>query len=388
MNITAIIPARGGSKGIPHKNLLPLTGTPLVVHSIQSATASEHINQIIVTTDDPAIAQTAQTAGARIIQRPPELSSDTASSESALLHALEQLEEQPDIIVFLQCTSPLTTPEDIDRCISNLLENNADSAFSATPSHRFLWKHPQQATGINHDPAHRQRRQDLEPEYAENGAIYVMRTEGFKQHQHRFFGTTVLSEMPAIRSWEIDTPEDITIIESLLSAQSQTNTTHLSTLPTSIQAVVFDFDGVFTDNGVYLSQEGLETVRCDRGDGWGIGNLHKAGIRMAVMSSEINPVVAKRCEKLKLECFHKLESSKYECFQNWCQQHQIDPQNVIFIGNDENDIGCLKAAGCGVVPADTHASTLPHADLILTRNGGHGAVRELCDLILEKQHHA
>ncbi|MFL2876938.1 MAG: KdsC family phosphatase [Pontiellaceae bacterium] len=155
-------------------------------------------------------------------------------------------------------------------------------------------------------------------------------------------------------------------------------------LPTTIDAVVFDFDGVFTDNAVYLSEEGIEMVRCDRGDGWGIGNLHKAGILMAVMSSEVNPVVAKRCEKLNLECFHKLESSKYDCFKNWCEKHQLKPENVIFIGNDENDIGCLQAAGCGVIPADAHASTLPHADIILTRNGGHGAVRELCDLILSK----
>ena len=158
----------------------------------------------------------------------------------------------------------------------------------------------------------------------------------------------------------------------------------LSTLPSTIDAVVFDFDGVFTDNAVYLSEEGIEMVRCDRGDGWGIGNLHKAGVRMAVMSSEANPVVAKRCEKLKLECFHKLESSKYECFKNWCETHQLTPENVIFIGNDENDIGCLQAAGCGVIPADAHVSTHPHADLVLTRKGGHGAVRELCDLIIEK----
>ena len=156
-------------------------------------------------------------------------------------------------------------------------------------------------------------------------------------------------------------------------------------LPKKIDAVVFDFDGVFTNNAVYLSEEGIEIVRCDRSDGWGIGNLQKANIRMAVMSSEKNPVVLKRCEKLNLECFHNLNHSKYECFSNWCKKNKFDCENVIFIGNDENDIECLKAAGCGVVPADAHSCTLIHADVVLSRNGGNGAVRELCDLILSER---
>lgn len=153
-------------------------------------------------------------------------------------------------------------------------------------------------------------------------------------------------------------------------------------LPKKVEAVIFDFDGVFTDNRVYLSEDGKEMVCCNRSDGWGIGNLHKAKIKMAVMSSEVNSVVLKRCEKLKLECFHKLESSKYECFISWCDNHQINPSNVIFIGNDENDIECLKAAGYSVVPADAHISTLPYADLILKNKGGQGAIRELSDLII------
>ena len=154
-------------------------------------------------------------------------------------------------------------------------------------------------------------------------------------------------------------------------------------LPTNLEAVIFDFDGVFTDNKVYLTEDGKEMVCCNRSDGWGIGNLHSAKIKMVVMSSEVNPVVLKRCEKLKLECFHKLEGSKYECFKYWCSKHKINPLNVIFIGNDENDIECLQAAGFSVVPADAHDSTIPYADLILKNKGGQGAVRELSDLIIQ-----
>ena len=154
-------------------------------------------------------------------------------------------------------------------------------------------------------------------------------------------------------------------------------------LPEAIDAVIFDFDGVFTNNKVYLSQDGIESVRCDRSDGWGIGKLQKLNIKLAVMSSEANPVVLKRCQKLDLECYNNLKSSKYDCLMDWCKKNTILPKNIIFIGNDENDIECLKVVGCGVVPADANTCTIPHAKIVLKHNGGDGAVREICDLISE-----
>ena len=139
-----------------------------------------------------------------------------------------------------------------------------------------------------------------------------------------------------------------------------------------------------TDNSVYISENGKESVRCDRGDGWGIARLHDHGLRMAVMSSEMNPVVKTRCEKLHLECFHQLGDSKIERFQGWCKEQQLEMSDIIYVGNDENDIACLSAAGFGVVPRDAHESAKNSADLILTKDGGRGAVRELCDLILKR----
>ena len=103
---------------------------------------------------------------------------------------------------------------------------------------------------------------------------------------------------------------------------------------------------------------------------------------MAVMSSEENPVVQARCKKLQLECFHQLGDNKIKCLSNWCEEHGLNLSNVIYVGNDENDIECLKAAGTGAIPADAHESTQQIADLILKANGGHGAVRELCDIVL------
>lgn len=379
-NILAIIPARGGSKGVPRKNIIPFCGKPLISWNIEAALGSKLIDEVIVSTDDAEIAEIAASAGATIVMRPDAISTDIASSEDALLHTLGTIEELPEITVFLQCTSPLTSSTDIDSCIEELLDSRADTAFTATESHRFLWKNPDTATGINHDGAQRKRRQDLEKEFAENGAVYVMRTTGFLQKKHRFFGKTIISEMPASRSWEIDTLEDLTIAEALLKAQTTPN----NVIPQRVDAVVFDFDGVMTDNSVYVSEEGIESVRCDRGDGWGVARLREAGLKMAIMSTEKNPVVQARCRKLKLECFHNLGNSKIECFISWCNKNKFNPANVIYVGNDENDIECLKAAGAGVAPADAHTSAKTAADLQLTKCGGKGAVRELCDMIIKQ----
>jgi YrbI family 3-deoxy-D-manno-octulosonate 8-phosphate phosphatase len=373
----AIIPARGGSKGIPRKNLWRLNGKPLICWSIEAAQAAERVGPVVVSTDDAEIAEVSRAAGASVVMRPAAMSNDVASSEDALLHTLENLDAPPDLTVFLQCTSPLTRSGDIDNCIRTLIEADADSAFTATESHRFIWNNRANATGVNHNRAERRRRQDLEPEYSENGAVYVMRTPGFRQSRHRFFGKTVISEMPTTRSWEIDSPEDIRIVQALASLSAKQ-------FPRSVEAVVFDFDGVMTDNAVYLSEDGKESVRCDLGDGWGIARLRDAGIRMAVISSERNPVVRARCEKLELECFQGLGRSKLGKFTAWCAEHGLSLDDTVYVGNDANDADCLIAAGLGVVPADAHGSARQVADWVLAGEGGKGAVRELCDLILAR----
>ncbi len=222
MKVLAIIPARGGSKGIPGKNARLLAGKPLVARTIEHARQAGSTSRVVVSTDDPEIAAISKQYGAEVIWRPPEISGDKASSESALLHALDYLEKgegyRPDLIVFLQCTSPLTLPEDIDGTVKTLLAEDADSALAVTPFHHFIWRRGEQgeATGINHDKRARQPRQQLDPQFLETGAVYVMKTEGFKKAKHRFFGKTAMYVMPAERCLEIDEPADFIIAETLL----------------------------------------------------------------------------------------------------------------------------------------------------------------------------
>jgi len=141
-SILALIPARGGSKGIPKKNIQPLAGKPLLAYNIQAAQGVPGITRIAISTDDAEIAAVAQQYGAELVWRPPELSTDEATSESALLHALAHYKEtehwEPDLLVFLQCTSPPTLPEDIQGTIYALLRQHADSALAAARFHYFL----------------------------------------------------------------------------------------------------------------------------------------------------------------------------------------------------------------------------------------------------------
>ena len=218
----ALIPARGGSKGIPGKNLQTVGDVPLICRSIRAAQASNGVGRVVVSTDDDAIAEAAEAEGAIVIRRPAAIAGDTASSESALLHALDELEEQGPLeneLVFLQCTSPFTTGAQIDAVLTALQKEGCSSSFSVSPWHGFLWR--ADGRGINHDPElPRQRRQDLEPAFLETGAIYAMGVKAFRGCGSRFCPPTrpvVIEEVGP----EIDTPEDLALCRNIAAQKGE-----------------------------------------------------------------------------------------------------------------------------------------------------------------------
>jgi YrbI family 3-deoxy-D-manno-octulosonate 8-phosphate phosphatase len=387
METLAIIPARGGSKGIPRKNIRPLAGKPLIAYNLEQAQAARLINRVVVSTDDAEIAAVSRQYGAEVVWRPDEISGDNASSESALLHTLDYLRQQegyqPDLLAFLQCTSPLTLSEDIDGTIQALLDNNADTALAVIPFHYFLWKPDAHgsAEGINHDKRKRPLRQEREPQYLETGAVYTMRVPGFLQARHRFFGKTALYIMPAERRLEIDDPVDFQVAEVLMNAQRGSE--KAERLPDTIAALVLDFDGVFTDNKVVVFQDGREAVICSRSDGSGIGQLKKTGLPILVLSSEPNPVVQARADKLDIPYMHGIRD-KGKALAAWMNEQGIDPSQVVYVGNDLNDLPCMAQVGCAVAVADAHPAVLKQAHFVLEHSGGEGAIREICEMILRR----
>jgi N-acylneuraminate cytidylyltransferase len=384
MSVLAIIPARSGSQGIPDKNIRSFCGVPLVVRAIKTAQAAEMVDRVVVSTDSESYADLCRAAGAEVMIRPPELATSTASSESALLDVMKRRqaagEELPEWLVFQQCTSPFTRPEDVDGLLRKVQEAEADSGFTAVKSHRFLWRVQPDglAEGINHDKSFRLRRQDREPEFMENGAVYVMKTDGFLKHKHRFFGKTVMHEVPEHQGFEIDSDDDWQVAEQVFRKMNRAIAA--SVLPVAPKLVVFDFDGVFTDNRVLVDQDGKEAVFCDRGDGMAIEWLRNAGIRGLILSKERNPVVEARAKKVGLPVAQAVDG-KAAYLRGWCTNEAIDLANVVYLGNDLNDLECFDIVGCSVAVSDAAPQVLEAADLVLSRPGGRGAIRELIESI-------
>ncbi len=220
MEIMAIIPARGGSKGIPRKNLIPFNGKPLIVHSIEQALTTARINRVVVSTDNEDIKNVSIKAGAEVIDRPAELSDDFATSESALKHTLEvyraKEDYSPDWVVFLQATSPLREENDIANAIDHIIEENADSLFSSCLVHGFLWRENNGGIEpLNYDKNARMRRQDCPEDFIENGSIYIFRPEILMEQNNRLGGKITHYQMGALNSFQIDEPQDVELFQKL-----------------------------------------------------------------------------------------------------------------------------------------------------------------------------
>ena len=217
--VVAIIPARGGSKRIPRKNLREFRGLPLIAHSIQDALLSKHVTRTVVTTDDPEIESVSQQYGAEVVRRPAPLASDTATSEAAILHALDELRTkdryEPELVVFLQCTSPARDPDDIDSAIAVLRSTGADSVMSACRFDKYIWAVDQGSPRpLNYDYRNRWRDQDFPPQYMENGSIYVSRLHILQSQKNRLGGKIAIFEMPQEKSFQIDHEHDFATYDS------------------------------------------------------------------------------------------------------------------------------------------------------------------------------
>lgn len=375
----AIIPARGGSKGVPRKNLRRVGGIPLVERAVRSAAAASGVDLVVVTTDDDEIAGVSTASGARVIRRPAELAGDTASSESAVLHALDELEADGvtvGTVVLVQATSPFIPSDGIDEAVRLVHDDAFDSVFSAHETYGFLWRRDEsgRAAAINHDAAHRPRRQDREAHYLETGAFYAFSAAGFRWAQHRFFGRVGIVEVPEWTAVEIDDEQHLDVASAVAGLVGEPGAI-------DVAAVVTDFDGVHTDDTVLVDGEGHEFVRVSREDGMGVSLLRRAGIPMLILSTETNPVVGARGQKLRVPVLQAVDD-KAEALAGWAAEQGIALGDIAYLGNDVNDLGAMRAVGWPIAVADAHPLVRAQARVVLGRNGGDGAVRELIERVL------
>jgi len=394
--VLVVIPARGGSKSIPRKNIKRLNGHPLIAYSIAAGVNAETVSRVIVSTDDSEIAEVALRYGAEVpFIRPVEIATDLVQDLPVFTHALDWLEKnegyKPEIIVQLRPTSPIRPLSCVDDGVRSLLETpDADCVRGVIPSGQNPYKMWRLESGRliplmkgEFDEPYNMPRQELPATYWQTGHIDAIRYSTIRE-KNSLTGDLVLPLIiePSY-AVDIDTIDQWEMAEMILRRQKLpvVKPEAKAAFPKRIGLVVFDFDGVMTDDRVFVDETGRETVACSRGDGMGLDLLKKMGVPVVVISKETNPVVEARCRKIGIPC-HTSVDHKVRVFETVVNELGLSFEDVIYVGNDVNDIDCIKLAGCGVAVSDAHDEVLSIAEVVLSKPGGRGAVRELCDLIL------
>ena len=403
--IVAIVPARGGSRSIPGKNIKLFGRHPLLAYSVAAGNQSELVGSVYVSTDDDQIASSARRYDpVAIIDRPKSLAQDDTLDLPVFQHALEWLASEedlrPEVIVQLRPTSPLRPHGCVDEAIQLLLDHpEADSvrAVVSTSQDPFkMWRlegerlspllerSNMRQSDDNSEP-YNMPRQALPHTYWQTGQIDVIRTRTILE-RGSLTGQIILPwilEDPLF-AVDLNSAWEWSAAEALLGKLDCVRPGRAPRpLPEHVELLVLDFDGVLTDDRVWVGEDRQEHVAAHRGDGYGIARLKERGVSIVVLSAEENSVVAARCEKLGVEAVQGI-TDKRAALQNILEGRNVEKDRTVYVGNDVNDLECFDLVACAVAVADAHATVLERADLRLRRTGGHGAVRELADLILQK----
>ena len=401
--VLAVIPARGGSKGIPRKNIKDFAGFPLIAYSIAAAKQSNLVTRVIVSTDDAEIAEIANKWGAETpFLRPKEFARDNTLDLPVMLHCLAWLSENegyhPDMVLWLRPTSPIRPKHCVDDAVQMLLDHpEADSVRGVVGAGQNPFKmwtldagsgalNPLlEVEGIN-EP-YNAPRQVLPDVYWQTGHIDAIWTKTILEKQSMTGDVIFPLMIDPQYTVDIDVASDWKNAERLLNDESLdmvTPGTMRRKMPDKISLIVLDFDGVLTDDRVWVNAKGEEMVAANRSDGLGLERLrNETDIQVMVLSRETNLVVQARCEKLRLPVLQAI-IDKHAAIRKVLAEKNILAEEVIFVGNDITDLVVFSEVGFAVAPADAHPDVIQGADLVLSKKGGEGAVRELCDMILTR----
>jgi YrbI family 3-deoxy-D-manno-octulosonate 8-phosphate phosphatase len=400
IEVLAIIPARGGSKSIPHKNIRSFAGYPLISYSIAAGLQSRSVTRTVVSTDNEEIAQISREYGAEVpFLRPAKYSQDNTQDLPVFLHALNWLADEqnyhPDVVVQLRPTSPVRPHQCVDDAVKLLLDHpHADSVRGVVMAGQNPYKmwhiNPEgrlapliKVKGV--EEGYNVPRQQLPDVYWQTGHIDVIRPKVILEKKSMSGKNIWPLVIDPLYTVDIDTLLDWENGERLVKygnldmifpGKMKRN------LPKKVDMLVMDFDGVLTDDRVWVDENGRETIAALRSDALGLRILReKTGVKLLVLSREANPVVAARCRKMDVP-FLQGVMDKAAVLLETLNKEGIDPADVIYVGNDIIDLPCFPIVGCALAPANSYPLVLQQADIVLDKNGGQGAIRELCDLLI------
>lgn len=390
MNI-AFIPVRGGSKSIPLKNIKPICGRPLLYWTAKAACECKDIDLVYIATDSPKIREVAegfrQEAGEgiwekiRVVDRSGQSADDRASTETAMLEFAGAYGF--DNIVLVQATSPMLRASDLEGGFALFRQPDTDSVLSVVRQRRFLWREDgRTAVPVNYDVFHRPRRQEFDGYLMENGAFYITSKENLLTYQNRISGNIKTYEMEEDTAYELDEPDDWVIVGALMERKGFG--AEERDMPSGVKMFLTDCDGCLTDGGMYYSEHGDELKKFNTKDGMGFSFLREKGILTGVITGEDVELNRRRVEKLKLDIYKPGCRDKASAIKELCRQYRIGLEDVVYVGDDVNDLEVIQMVGFGCCPADAVPQVKAAAKYVAAAKGGEGVIREIIERLDKK----
>ena len=381
MSVIAFIPARGGSKSIPGKNIKIFCGKPLIYWNLLSLQKSHLIDEIVVATDCKNIYETVMKfhfSKVKLYKRTEENAQDHSTSESIMIEYINYASLSPkDIFLLVQATSPFTQTHDFDSGLE--LMKKYDTVLSCARIKRFIWN--DNSSPLNYDYKARPRRQDFDGVFMENGAFCISTVEDIKKNNNRISGNIGICEMAEHTYIEIDEQDDWIIAEKLFLKyhKNQLNTFD------NIKLFLSDVDGVLTDAGMYYTENGDELKKFSTYDGMGLKILQNKGIKVGIITSEDRELNKRRAKKLNLNFDFHGAVNKLDVITRLCKEENIELSQVAYIGDDLNCLSLLSNVGYPACPSNAVKEIKSIPNIIqLSKSGGEGVVREFIDLILQE----
>jgi N-acylneuraminate cytidylyltransferase len=387
--IVAFIPARGGSRSIPLKNIALIGGKPLIYWVARACSRSSIVSEVCVATENDEIRACVEAMvldRVKVVDRNMQTATDEASTESALLEFAQGKEF--DHVVLVQATSPLLTSADIDGAVEAFTEGGYDSLLTVVRTKRFLWKEiKENVVPENYDPSHRPRRQEWKGQLVENGALYVTSRRRLLESGSRLSGRIGAYEMSAETYFELDEPDDWRYVDHVLRSRLRTDGVPAS-VARGIKLFCVDVDGTLTDGGMYYAETGELMKKFNTRDALGMRLLREQGIDVAIITAEDSAIVRSRARKLQIDSVYLGVKDKEAFVEDLLKQRGIDWEEVTYVGDDVNDLDVLRRAGLSACPHDASTEVRALSQYVCRQPGGRGAVREVCDLILSMRNPA
>jgi len=377
MKKIAFIPIRSGSKGIKGKNIKEFNGKPLCYWTIKCSSDSKLVDEVYVSTDSKEIikiVESFQLPKVKTFLRSKETSSDSSSTESAMLEIIEKIDfDKESIFILIQATSPFTKVKDIDGAIQKI--SKGSSVLSVCNFNRFIWD---KQGPLNYDFLNRNRRQDQNGFYIENGAFYVSYVADIIKTRSRISGKIIFQIMSEEASIEIDTKLDWQLAEFLHLKQNKI-------ISNKVKLVMSDLDGVLTDGGVYCNQNEEFLKKFNVKDGMAFQILREKDIKTGIITSETSQFSDVRANKLKVDFLLKGDSfdGKLESIKKICNDLNIDLSEVAYMGDDINCYELLSEVGYRACPIDAVKKIKKIDNIYISPlPGGSGCFRDFIDNLI------